>query len=173
MRIKNIFSTVIIGLFPLFSAATGGNGVGNGGDIVSLQFIQLARQGLICLEKFQQTNALSAQHTLVLKQIRNAISLVTVETKDQLRLADGREVDAINYPQVMKIEVSRSRWHFLQGENLKTQIMLVFHEYLGVIGVDDHDYQESIMLIENITPEFLKMQETEPASTRTNVDGGY
>lgn len=178
MRINPIFTALIIGLFPLFSSAIGGNGVGNGGDVVALQFIQLARQGVICLETFQQTNPLSAKHSNYLKQIRIAIDTVPVETKEVLRLDDGREVDAINYPEVMKIEVSRSRWHFLQGENLKTQIMLVFHEYLGVTGFDDHNYQESISLLENITPEFTKQQELEsshftPVLSITNLGEGY
>ena len=94
MRIKSVCITLIIGLFPVLSFATGGNGVGNGGDIVSLQFIQLARQGVICLEKFQVINPLSDQHTIYLKKIKFAIGAVPIETKERLQLDDGREVDA-------------------------------------------------------------------------------
>ncbi|MEQ1878692.1 MAG: hypothetical protein ABL958_18765, partial [Bdellovibrionia bacterium] len=51
-------------------------------------------------------------------------------------------VDAINQPENNLILLNRSRWRAMRGEESKRQ-RLVFHEYLGILGIEDGNYQVS------------------------------
>lgn len=80
--------------------------------------------------------------------LKNAIENTRVITKERL-IWQNEEVGAINYPSTNKIELSREHWRILQGDNLK-KLVLVFHEYLGILKIDDSRYQISNKLFENL-----------------------
>ena len=65
-------------------------------------------------------------------------SVVSVEKT----VRDGNEVDAINYPDLKKIEIHRSRWNEY-GKNLRRKLPIVLHEYLGLMRLGDASYQIS------------------------------
>jgi len=54
---------------------------------------------------------------------------------------NGQEVDAINIPSQKKIILSRKRFKDIDSEAMKMR--LSFHEYLGLVGIDDTQYRLS------------------------------
>lgn len=119
---------------PLVSfAAKAGNEVGNGGDGYSQEFISLGRS---MLERMRQN---PDPRVANLEALSEAVEKTNVSTKNQLELA-GAEVDAINYPETKRIELSRARW---KGYNAEEKAALVLHEYLGIANIEDKHYQVS------------------------------
>lgn len=105
-----------------------------GGDSVSAEFTQIARfiAGVI---RTQTTLPVSAA------AFDAAINSTLVVSKRRTIL-NGNEMEAINYPSQHKIEVNRTRW--LENKDaIQRRYVLVAHEYLGILGLDDKRYQIS------------------------------
>jgi len=105
-----------------------------GGDSIAAEFTNTAYSSLRLLKQ----NPLEGVEFL---KIQEAIRTTVVRTKDKLVLG-GKEVEAINYPKKGLIELSRSLWE-KSRENLRSKVVLVFHEYLAMAGYDDSKYQLS------------------------------
>ncbi|MES2855219.1 MAG: hypothetical protein V4692_05125, partial [Bdellovibrionota bacterium] len=87
---------------PMFANA--GNETGNGGDSVASEFIVVATDLAIRIQKA------GIKHPLLdLDLLNTAILLTEVYSKERSFLR-GREVDAINFPDLVEIQVSRRRW---------------------------------------------------------------
>jgi len=122
-------------LFFLLSAqaAHAGNELGNGGDLVAQEFIAAGRKLV------QELKAKPDPRIPDVDKLAEAVETVKVSTAETLTL-HGNEVDAINFPNERHIDVSRSRWRdYGSGKRAS----LVLHEYLGVLNVDDKQYEIS------------------------------
>lgn len=129
-------------LIPLNLYAGGGT-VGNGGDAFASEFVLTARMTANILKKKDLSKIINFE----LNKFAGAIEVTEVLTEKTLIL-NGNEVDAINYPSLKLIKVSRTRWQDLRDEKLTiSRFNLVIHEYLGIIGSDDSKYAISNELI--------------------------
>lgn len=121
------------------SFASDGGVTSNGGDSVAAEFTKVGRH-IVEILRTQVNAAVSSE------QFAQAVSTTLVASKDRTILR-GNEVDAINYPSERRIEVSRIRW--LENKDLvRRRYVLVMHEYLGILGIDDSRYQISENLFE-------------------------
>lgn len=125
-----------------FSAMAGIRDIGNGGDAIVLEFTTYAHQVL----KDIQVDAYAEFPEFKASDLANAIQKTQVVSLEKTIL-NGVEKDAINYPTLFKIEVSRSRW-LTQTNSPEKVRALVLHEYLGIMNIDDHDYRISGRLID-------------------------
>ena len=118
-------------LLSLISLQSFGQGsvVGNGGDGIAIQFRNLARD---ISENLKSTSILSPE---ILKSFSNSVEQADIRTEDRLFL-NGNEVDAINYPTLQKITISRTRW-LLTSRTTAAVVSLVFHEVLGLQNIHD------------------------------------
>ena len=115
--------------------------VGNGGDDYAIEFVGTAYEVLETLLYYPIKDVDP-------NQFLNAIRNTEINSKD--KLFNGKyEVDALNYPKLnpAKIEISRNGWDRLDNE-LERRMLLVFHEYLGILQIDDGNYR--------LTQEFRK-----------------
>ena len=110
---------------------------GGGGDGYAIQFVQVARM-------IQTALGVSADSAVDAAALKRAILETKVESTDQNLELDGKNKDAINYPAEKRITMSRSRWGSLSGTQKRT---LVLHEYLGILRIDDSNYQISARII--------------------------
>jgi hypothetical protein len=75
----------------------------------------------------------------------NAVAKTIVRSDEHAFLggtlfSEGQEVDAVNFPDEGRILVNRSRWIRSTDEQ---KLFLTMHEYLGILGMSDRDYQIS------------------------------
>ncbi len=129
--LKIIFNLLIsLGTFLCALNCFGqGSVVGNGGDGIAIEFRILARVISENLRSMPISPGFDVEAFAVL--VESAI----VQTEDQLFLADV-EVDAINYPALKKIVISRKRWPST-NRSVSSSVVLVFHELLGLMGIHD------------------------------------
>lgn len=130
-------------LFFTFSAfASGGNLVGNAGDIYVGEFKAIAKD-IVSDFKIRR---LKSKHFSPL-DLEKMVNETLVSSEENLFLWNSEngtyvEVDAINfYPTNKWIKINRSRWRVMVSEKLK--YMLVLHEYLVLMGLPDLNYDLS------------------------------
>lgn len=130
---------IVVCILAPVSFAAAGNERGNGGDEYSKDFIQL---GLDVWQTLERMPVEGVNNNDLLR----AIQRTSVSSKLSLTL-NGNEVDAINYPDAINphIDVSRSGWDRM-GISTHRRAFLVFHEYLGILGVDDSQFHVSLQL---------------------------
>ena len=100
--------SLMIALFTVQTAvdsANAGNSVGNAGDITAMEFSWAARLAVKRLKEADLTVEQKRQVTA----IEAKLDVVTIISLPKLFL-DGKEVDAINYPEENLIELSQERW---------------------------------------------------------------
>jgi hypothetical protein len=115
----------------------GGTEVGNGGDIVSQEFITTGYRIAAAL-RVNPVQGVSPDEFLM------KVATVQVYSKDKVVL-NGEEVSAANYPSQNKIYISKKRWK--GNRNILHRAYLVFHEYLWMMGIDDTNYRVSHKLV--------------------------
>lgn len=144
----------ILALTLAFSSASAGpRVVGNGGDAYALQFIIFAQKVLLYL----QNSNIKGLDTLALAKI---IESAKVESTTRTLTLDGMTKDAINYPSEQRIVFNRDRWVTLLSEE---RLALVLHEYLGLLGVEQANYEYSKLLLKDMTT----IQRIRPGSDNT------
>lgn len=113
-----------------------GDEKGNGGDEYAKEFVTLAYD---LMESLQKNPIPMVDNQALLAAIRQT----KVNSRPSLTLR-GNEVDAINYPDPTepKILLSRAAWDRMATARHR-RVFLVLHEYLGIMGVDDSNYQIS------------------------------
>lgn len=129
-------------------ARAGGDGVGNGGDALSLEFIARGRQVEAYLAAQPSQQLLTPAQLQVFATALNTTTVETVET--QLYDCHGVAVDAHVLPcpgqtGTPYIQLYRPNWEDYDSRQANVY-SLVFHEYLWVIGVDDTNYVVSSQL---------------------------
>ncbi len=155
---KALFKILTLCVLTLtFSGETkaGIRDVGNGGDAVALEFIQMAN---IVLKEIE-IDAYKLFPEFTTRDLREAIVSTKVVSKQKTILL-GVEKDAINYPSKKLIEVSRSRWS-RDSKLSYTTLSLVFHEYLGIMRINDEDFSVSNRLLEYFRDNKKRVQERE------------
>ncbi len=120
-------------LLLLSTPGFAGNELGNGGDLVAQEFIAAGRKLV------QELRAKPDPRIPDVEKLAKMVETVKVSTAETLTL-HGNEVDAINFPEERHIDVSRSRW---RDYGAGKRASLVLHEYLGVLNVDDKQYEIS------------------------------
>ncbi len=132
---------ITLSLFMLVAPALGaeagaGNGTGTGGDGPSSEFVSLGNEVLNRLQEIPMEGVDTVAYSTALKGTK-VVSYETLEL-------DGRPVDAINYPKANPplIELSKKGWEAF-GNDLFAKKKLVLHEYLGIMGLNDANYQIS------------------------------
>ena len=106
----------------------------NGGSGVESEFVEAAKS---LIQRLKQKPIEGVDVTAFEAVV--AQSKIVIKKDLDLR---GRSVDAINYPALKLIEVSVSRWNSLANTPW-VKLQLVFHEYLGLLGIDDTNYRVS------------------------------
>lgn len=133
---------LVAALFSLGTAQAGWDH-GNAGDTFAAEFILTAkdlhaRLKLLPSSELQRVN---------LAQLAGAIATVNVSSEEKVVLR-GREVDALNDPDKGIIVVSRTRWRQLRtAAETTNRLMVVLHEYLFHVGVDDTNFSLSGRLV--------------------------
>ena len=115
--------------------AARGNDGPHGGDTYGSEFASIAMEIYKGLSKLDQ-KVVSSENFL--KAVESVIIYSDESRFVKLR---GQPVDALNFPNDLKILISRSRWREMV---LKDKIRLVFHEYLGIINSERDVYKISI-----------------------------
>ena len=142
----------------------GGNSVGNGGDAMAAEFVQTARTALHYLDLKTSSQA---NLSFIIQSLARGLNETQVNSNDQLFLR-GDEVDAINFPELKKIVLSRKRWETYREKGLSVRSRLALHEYLGVIGLNDSHYQISSQLIESIRTDLKDDDDVSLQTRRVN-----
>lgn len=131
----------IVSHFALgFNGSAGGIDAG-GGDAYAAEFVGLAHQ-LVDMATELEDSPVDAD------ELKAAIRETEVQTLDKVFL-NGIEKDAVNFPSRKLIELSRSRWDEIQDDVLR-RYRLVLHEYLGILKMNDEDYQISSKFINSL-----------------------
>jgi len=125
---------LILSFFTVTPAAFAGAVSGGGGDQYALSFVETAHSVLTWLQS-------NPNPYVSPSAFAEAIKTTEVVSVDRALSLAGLNKDAINYPSLKKIELSRPGWDRLESANVRNA--LVFHEYLGIMGVDDSRYQIS------------------------------
>ncbi len=123
----------ILALFSISTFAQGG-GISGGGDSFAAEFVKIGYDISQMLEK-DPIEEISANEFLTAVQTTQVNSAYTV-------VLNGEEVDAINTPSLKHILINRRRW-IDTVTDYKKRFVLVAHEYLGILGVQDSKYQIS------------------------------
>jgi hypothetical protein len=133
----------LTGLITMYASTAQAGKEAHGGDGIALEVTALAsnlaenmKQGLITVP--------GVNADTFAKQVR----ATRIETRD-IVICDGTEVDACNYPDENRIEISRPHWTEY-GTDLRRKRALVLHEFLGIMRAGDYKYEMSDQLYSNI-----------------------
>lgn len=120
-----------------------GNGgeVGNGGDQWSVEFVAMANLIKDAIEHTETDKRFGIDPTA----LDLVIKTTKVESTPDCLYLHGVQKTAINYPSQKRILLSRPEWDKLN--NLVTKRQIVLHEYLGIMRIDDQNYQISSKIL--------------------------
>jgi len=135
------------------SASAGPRIIGNGGDVHALQFIVFAQRVLLYL----QNSEIEGVDAVALEKI---IESAKVESTNRTLTLNGMPKDALNFPSEQKIVFNRQRWSSMLSEE---RLALVLHEYLGLLGVEQANYEHSKLLLKDM----MTIQRIRPGSDST------
>lgn len=113
---------------------------GNGGDIYAVEFVDTA-------QKVVDTLVVQQSETAIIKKLSEKIRSALVESTDDQLFLDGVRKDAINYPDIEKIIFNRKGW---ATANERTRMLLVLHEYLGLLRINDSRYSVSGSILKEV-----------------------
>lgn len=122
-----------------------------GGDRRAIQFVQIGQQ----LAQYFEIASTMDIRPIRLKDLKNALDASRVESTEEsleLRCLMSKEAinctkAAINYPRDKLILLNAKEWDsILSGSE---RAVLVLHEYLGILRIDDKNYQYSKRIIQN------------------------
>jgi hypothetical protein len=133
------------------SGPSGGGGdiAGNGGEATVLEFKAASRTALAIAHASPEIS-----EKVDLKQLEASVNEAVVQSVDQKLFVQGVEKDAVNYPSTRKIFVNRARWRLLDDS---TRLALVLHEHLGLLSINDRDYEISYLLLD-VDPTTLRVR---------------
>lgn len=142
---KRLIISILIGIMNCGSAyaglAGGGAEGGGGGSGDAAEFTDLG---------YSAADLVQALRSFPISRdaFGEAVRTTRVEFVDTiLRDVNGLEVDARNFPAKRLIQVNLSRWRKTFSYPEK-RLRLAAHEYLSVVGIDDHDYRKSGLLLD-------------------------
>lgn len=135
-------------IISLQSPVHAGNSVGNAGDIAAMEFSWVAR---LAVKRLKEA-ALTSEQIRQVAAIEAKLEVVTIVSLPKLVL-DGKEVDAINYPEENLIELSQKRWSLFKGATAMSRVGFALHEFLWVAGFNDKQFDLSKALVDKIRDE--------------------
>lgn len=135
----------------LARAEGGATGVGGGGDNTVFEFREMART--LFGHLIGQSKEVFGVDADVLAKTYADVKVESVETAC-IRLdanpCDPRDVrDAVNFPDLKLIRVSRGRWAQIKTDQ-RSAHRLVLHEYMGILGVERDTDEQSTRVIERL-----------------------
>lgn len=133
-------SALSTSISALAASSAGGIDRGNGGDEYSQEFVAIGYELVESLMK-EPLAGVDA------KALLQAVEGTKVISTSQRLILRGQEVSAINDPMASPptILLNQSAWKRMEQEKHK-QVFLAFHEYLGILGINDSNYQVSLRL---------------------------
>lgn len=105
-----------------------GFGPGNGGNDYIFEVDSIAKDLLTYLE-----NSRELQRKISLKEFEETLQTTSLFFIDNLPKLDERVVDALNWQNGKLILIDRTSW---KRKSLEMKYKLIFHEYLGVMGLE-------------------------------------
>jgi hypothetical protein len=140
--LKAMAIAMLIGLLGCDSKkqSVGGDGVGNGGDAIAMEFRLTAEHAISRAE----TNDIN-MYNLNYQYLRNVLKNSNIVTTNTPLTLNGDEKDALNFPSTMKIKVNRSRFSSYTESLAKEALAL--HEVFGLAGISDAKFEKSSRLI--------------------------
>lgn len=141
MKIRFLILSVLVAF-----SSQAQNLVGNGGDVIASEFNSIARTAVY----FLKLRPLPTDDQALILKIEQKIEFTLVESVTDSLILNGREVDAINYPTLNHIKISRKRWEQVRLRNPSERAMIVLHEYIWIAGTDDSAYATSSRLVKEI-----------------------
>ncbi|HVK62424.1 MAG TPA: hypothetical protein VM432_12780 [Bdellovibrionales bacterium] len=138
-----ILALLFVVTFSTPVVASAGHESGNGGDAVASEFIITA---VDLVDRIRDVGETRVRFGALL----NAIATTEVHSVDDaLSLENGLVVDALNFPKRKLILVNRARWQSLDSSSqLVARLVLVLHEYLGIMGIPDRQYRVSRTIVQ-------------------------
>jgi hypothetical protein len=131
---RKSFTTLLLALLTSIQCY-GGNEIGNGGDAVVEEFVQICRKlSAGAISAYAKANPSKNVPQLELSKVCSGSTILSVEGPLEL---NNIPKDAINYPGSNRIEIHRSRWLALP---FSMKVRLTLHEMLGFVGIDDRNY---------------------------------
>lgn len=138
---------ILFSVVTTASRASDGGWISGGGDGVAAEFVSMGYRIQEYLALINKEDGSPLQKQVSEVQFKRAVETTRVETKDRLEL-NGERKDAINYPELQRVEVARDGWWGLSEPN---KLALVFHEYLGILKMDDSNYRITRLFLESMT----------------------
>ena len=120
---------IVLGLV-FTTLAHAGRETGNGGDSVAQEFVTIERQIVRDLRAGQSQYFPEVN----IQELARATDTTAVKSVDSIDVK-GFALDAQNYPELKMIVVNRKTW-LAMGSDYTKKRALVFHEYLGILGVE-------------------------------------
>jgi hypothetical protein len=115
--------------------------VGNGGDRRAIEFVDIGTTVLDTLAK-------SPIQGINVDLLNQALFNTIVESTDEALSLNGVPKDAINYPYEKRIIFNRLAWD--RQSNYLLRATFALHEYLGIMRVDDVNYQVTRSLLRGL-----------------------
>ena len=157
MKLSNMFTALGILSLTLNLSSYAGVGAGGGGNAIAQDFKSKALTVLDLLK----TQAPAGE--IDLQKLSEAIKTTDVEGTQTELFLQGAHKDCINYPDQKQILVSEKDW---QSLGLVNQQFLALHEYLGILRVNDQDYQMTSKLLASEGDDLviLHLETTDPTN---------
>jgi hypothetical protein len=162
MRLSSTLTLLLSLALPAVAAVSmpayaGGDGVDNGGELLSLEFTRIGREVYLALAAHPGLldEAQLAAFDAVIKDTRvDAVRGPVIDSAG--RQVDARVIHDEHYDEPV-IEIDRNTWPAFIDQRVHAH-QLVFHEYLRVMGVDDDNYVVSSRLTADPYARFLSIQ---------------
>lgn len=133
--------TLIGGLFVL-SLSYGGNEGPHAGDAYAFEFMELGTELAEYLSR-PEFNPLLQAHKIDLEGFKRALNRRVYSYEPEFVMVNNNVVDAVNFD-TEPTRVNRLNW---RRARLIQKLKAVFHEYLGVMGIERDNYNVSIYFI--------------------------
>jgi len=135
---KSLFAAfALITCLILSASAHAGVRDGGGGDAAEVEFSNIGKQLVTMLQA-------KGNLGFDLTALKSAVDATQVSMLRHQLFDKAVERDAMNYPAEKQIEVNRAYWIGLQAV---PKVELVFHEYLGIAGIEHDVYTISSTLV--------------------------
>lgn len=143
------FLFLLISLIPAHVIAGQGNEIGHGGDPYAYEFSSIGRE--IANELVKRSPAIfvvvnasdflkTVEEVLIVSDEAETVKLMRKRVVNGIQIEELVPVDAINYPSLKKILLNRKHW---REATFSQKLLLVLHEYLGILGVERDNYNTS------------------------------
>ena len=117
----------------------GGDHAGNGGDSIAIKVKVIGARLVAELRYASKKMPLQID----VDKLKTILESSKIETTKKDLILNGKRKDAINYPNENRIIFNATSWRLL---SIQDKRMLVLHELLGLLGVDDKQYEITMAL---------------------------